>query len=145
MTTVERSIFIHATPDEIDAISTDGSRLPEWYVGIEQAEPDGLFPEPGGSVKMIYKAAGVAFDITMTTVEMVQGQYISYQMKGMIAGTTTWSYMPEGDGTWLTATFDYEMPGGGVGKVVDRLVVERMNADNLERSLQNLKALVEGG
>ena len=41
-------------------------------------------------------------------------------------------------------SFEYEMPGGGVGKLVDRLLAERMNAQNLEKSLENLKALAEG-
>ena len=38
---------------------------------------------------------------------------------------------------------EYQMPGGGVGKIVDRLFVEKMNVKNLEDSLKNLKALVE--
>jgi len=36
------------------------------------------------------------------------------------------------------------MPGAALGKVLDKLVVERMNAKNLEKSLSNLKSLVEG-
>ena len=36
------------------------------------------------------------------------------------------------------------LPGGGVGQLVDRLLAERMNAQNLEKSLENLKALAEG-
>ena len=51
--------------------------------------------------------------------------------------------LPEGQGTRVTMRFEYEMPGGGVGKLFDRLVVERMNAQNLERSLENLKRLLE--
>jgi hypothetical protein len=36
------------------------------------------------------------------------------------------------------------MPGGGLGKIADKFVVERMNISNLEKSLENLKTLVEG-
>ena len=35
--------------------------------------------------------------------------------------------------------------GENFSQAVDRLMVERMNAQNLEASLENLKALVEGG
>lgn len=35
------------------------------------------------------------------------------------------------------------MPGGGLGQALNRLVVEKMNTENLEKSLSNLKALVE--
>jgi uncharacterized membrane protein len=62
----------------------------------------------------------------------------------MITGTNRMAFEPEGEGTRVTLGFEYEMPGGGVGKLVDRLVIERMNAQNLEKSLENLKALVEG-
>ena len=144
MTTLERSIFINASPEAIEAVSLDGWRLPEWYAGIEQAEPDDVYPEPGGRADVVYKAAGVTFNIIMTSLELTRGQSSAYQMEGMITGTNRWTFTPEGEGTWLIATFEYEMPGGVLGKVADRLVVERMNAENLERSLENLKALVEG-
>ena len=144
MTTVERSILINASPDAINAVTLDGRRLPEWYAGIQQAEPDDLFPEPGGKVELVYKAAGVTFNITMTSLELVRGQSVTQQMEGMITGTSRWVYTPEGDGTRVTATFEYEMPGGVLGKAINKLMVERMNAKNLEKSLENLKALVEG-
>jgi hypothetical protein len=35
------------------------------------------------------------------------------------------------------------MPGGGLGQAVNKLMVEKMNAENLEKSLENLKTLVE--
>ena len=144
MTTVERSILIHATPEEINSVSLVPERMPEWYAGIEQAASDGVFPEVGGAAKIVYKTAGVSFDMTMRVVEAVPNEYLTYQMDGMIAGVTTWTTTPEGNGTRLTATFEYEMPGGGVGQVIDKLVVERMNTENLEKSLSNLKSLVEG-
>jgi uncharacterized membrane protein len=63
----------------------------------------------------------------------------------MITGSNDWAYQAEGEHTRLTATFEYEIPGGGVGQAINKLVVERMNTENLEKSLANLKALVEGG
>jgi uncharacterized membrane protein len=146
MTTLERSVYIDdATTDDIDAVSLDPSRLPEWYAGVESVEPDGVFPEPGGQVDMVYKAAGATLHIKMTSLELERGEYALYRMEGMMEGTTRWVHTPEANGVRLTATFDYELPGGGLGKVVDKLLVERMNAKNLEDSLENLKALVEGG
>ena len=144
MTTLERSIVINATPQTIDTITTDPGRLPEWYAGIQEAKADGTYPQVGGVVETVYKAVGISFKIKMTSEEYVQGQSMQIRMEGMIAGTNRWTYQPEGDGTRLTATFEYEMPGGGLGQAVNKLVVEKMNAENLEKSLENLKALVEG-
>jgi uncharacterized membrane protein len=74
----------------------------------------------------------------------VAGQVGVNKMEGMITGTNRLAFTPEGEGTRVTMSFEYEMPGGGVGKLVDRLLAERMNAQNLEKSLENLKALAEG-
>jgi len=143
MTTLERSILINAQVDAIQAITDDARRLPEWYAGIEQAKPDDLFPEPGGKVDLVYKAAGVTFNLTQTALERDPGRGGVNQMEGMITGTNRMTFAPEGEGTRVTMRFEYEMPGGGVGKLIDRLVVERMNAQNLERSLERLKSLLE--
>jgi uncharacterized membrane protein len=145
MAKVENSIVIAASTDEIDAVALDGARLPEWYVGIEKAAPDDMYPEVGGKVELVYKAAGASFNITLTVTELVRGGHIAYKMEGMMTGTQRWTHEPQGDGSTLTtAVIDYQMPGGALGKIADKLVVERMNAKNLEQSLENLKATVEG-
>jgi hypothetical protein len=144
MAKVERSILINASPETLDAITSDGKRLPEWYAGIEKAEPDGTFPEVGGKMVNTYKSAGITFEITQTVLERVPGKSAKYKMEGMITGVNEWVFEPEGDGIRVTAIFDYEMPGGALGKVADKLVVEKMNVENLEKSLEGLKKLAEG-
>jgi len=144
MAKVERSILINAPGDRIDEITRDGRRLTEWYTGIEKAEPDEGYPNPGGKLVMTYKSGGVKFDITQTVLERTEGKSAKYKMEGMITGTNDWIYTPEGEGTLVKATFDYEMPGGVLGKLADKMVVERMNIENLEKSLENLKKLAEG-
>ena len=44
----------------------------------------------------------------------------------------------------MTCVFEYDMPGGGIGAAIDKIMFEKMNADNLEHGLNNLKALAEG-
>lgn len=143
MAKVERSILINASGDKIDEIAGDGKRLIEWYSGIEKAEPDDVYPNPGGKIVMTYKSGGAKFDITQTVLERIEGQSARYQMEGMITGTNYWVYTPENEGTLVKATFDYEMPGGVLGKLADKVVIERINIENLENSLINLKRLVE--
>ncbi len=144
MTTVERSIVINATPETINAISTDPNRLPDWYAGVQEVKPDGQYPQVGGAIDTVYKAMGINFKMKMTSEEYVPGQSMRISMDGMITGSNRWVYQPEGDSTRVTVTFEYEMPGGGVGQSINKLVVERKNTENLEKSLENLKAVVEG-
>lgn len=143
MTTVERSIMIKATTEAIDAVTLNGNRLPEWYAGIQEARADEQYPNVGGSVEATYRAAGINFKIRIISVELVPGQRITLKMEGMITGTNRWAYQAEGAGVRVSAALDYEMPGGGLGQALNRLVVEKMNTENLEKSLSNLKALVE--
>lgn len=145
MTTLERSIIIDATAAAIDAVALDGNRLPEWYAGMQEAKSDGIYPVVGGTVATVYKAAGINFKIKIISLELVRGQKIKLKMEGMITGTNEWIYTPEGDKTRVTVILDYEMPGGGIGQAINKLIVEKMNAENLEKSLANLKTVVEGG
>ena len=144
MTELERSIVINGTAEEIAAITSDGNRLPDWYAGITEATSDGVFPNPGGKVEMTYKASGITFKMSQTSLVNEFGKYGKYKMEGMITGIVEGFLEPVDEGTRFTLKLDYEMPGGGVGKIVDKIVVERMNAKNLEESLENIKALVEG-
>ena len=143
MTTLERSILINATPEAIDAVALDGNRLHEWYAGMQETTADDTYPKPGGTIDSVYKAAGISFKVKITSLELDRGKNITLQMDGMITGTNRWVYSFEGDQTRVSCTMDYEMPGGGLGKAVNKLIVERMNAENLEKSLNSLKEVVE--
>jgi uncharacterized membrane protein len=144
MTLLERSVVINAPVENIDAYTMDARRWPEWYPGVESAEPDSVFPHVGGVAKVQYKAAGIGFELTFTSIEYEFGQSVAYQIEGMMNGTTRYVLTPEAGGIRVTGTFDYQVPGGGLGALADKLIIERMNASNLEKSLNNLKANLEG-
>ncbi len=143
MATMSRSIVINAPASTVLAITEDFDRLPEWYAGIEEVRTDGVFPEVGGKADMVYKAAGVTFTIQQIVTKYEPGKRSEYELKGMISGTYAETMESEGDTTRYILDFDYEIPGGGFGKIVDKLVIERMNASQLEQSLENLKSLAE--
>jgi hypothetical protein len=144
MTTLERSIVIKATPADIDAIALDGNRLSEWYAGMQETKADGKYPEVGGIIDAVYKAAGISFKMKIVSTELTRGQSITLKMEGMITGVNRWVYSPAEEGTLVTVSLEYEMPGGGIGQAVNKLIVEKMNAENLEKSLASLKVVVEG-
>jgi uncharacterized membrane protein len=142
-TVVEKSIVIHATAEDVDAITLDGNRLPEWYAGVQSAEPDANYPEAGTVVNMVYRSAGVNFKMSMTSLRLVKGESLLLKLDGMIMGKSRWFYTPEEEGIRVNCRFEYDMPGGSIGQAVNKLVVERMNVQNLEKSLENLKTVVE--
>ena len=143
MAIVQRAVQINASPLETMALLSDASRWPDWYPGMTQIDVAAPFPERGGKVVFKVKSAGMSMSITETVLDYRPSELQLLQMDGAFSGRARWELAPEGDGTRLTTTFDYALPGGVFGKVADALVVKRMNAKSLEGGLDNFKALVE--
>jgi hypothetical protein len=143
MAIVQRNVQIKASPDQAMALLSEASRWPDWYPGMTEIAITAPFPEQGGKVRFKVKSAGLSMPITETALEYQPGKLQLLQMEGMLSGRARWELTPEGDGTRLTTTFDYALPGGVLGRIADALIVKRMNAKSLEEALHNFKALVE--
>jgi uncharacterized protein YndB with AHSA1/START domain len=143
MAIVQRSVQINASPQKTMALLSDAGRWPDWYPGMTEINIDAPFPEEGGKVAFKVKSAGLSMPITETVLEYQPDKLQLLQMEGMLSGRARWELAPESDGTRLTTTFDYALPGGVFGKIADALVVKRMNGNSLDEALQNFKALVE--
>ena len=143
MAHVQRSVAIKASPEDVMAFLSDAGRWPDWYPGLTDIHVTGPFPAQGGKVSFKVKSAGMSMQITETVLDYQPGKLQLFQMEGMLSGQARWELIPEGDGTTLTTTFDYVLPGGVFGRIADALMVERMNDKSLEEALQNCKALVE--
>jgi carbon monoxide dehydrogenase subunit G len=143
MAHVQRSVAIKATPEVTMAFLSDAGRWPDWYPGLTETQVAGPFPEKGGKVTFKVKSAGMSMQITETVLDYQPGKLQLFEMEGMLSGRARWEVTRENDGTVLTTTFDYVLPGGVFGRIADALLVKRMNAKSLGEALQNCRALVE--
>lgn len=144
MAVIEKSIYIEMSPEDLfDFGVNNPDRLPEWFEGVEELQADTNYPAVGSKVDAIYKSSGMSFTMIGTIVQSEHGKVYAVEYSGMATGVQTWTYEAKGSGTNLTLHFDYEMVGGGAGKLLDKLVVERQNKKNFEQTLKNLKALAE--
>ena len=143
MSVIEKSVVINASTDEIDRFALDPTTWPQWFAGVESVQSDGHFPKPGGVVEVHYKSMGLSFELAMTSEELEVGNHVTFRMEGMIAGVQAWHYEPEGNATRVFCQFEYELPGGGVGKIMDKVLFQRTNSKSIEDSLNGLKAVVE--
>jgi len=143
MAIVQRIVQINASPEATMVLLSDASRWPDWYPGMTKIDITAPFPEAGGKVAFKVKSAGMSMPITETVLDYQPGKLQLLQMDGMLSGRARWELTPEGEGTRLTTTFDYTLPGGVLGKIADALIVRRLNAKSLEDALNNFKALVE--
>lgn len=144
MARLEHSVLVNAPIENVEAILYDATRFPEWVVGVQQAQPDGTFPNVGGAVDVVYNVVGVSFPVKLYSVEVYPGQSARTEFEGAINGSNSWTFQPDAAGTWVTCVFEYDVPGGGIGAAIDKMVFEKKNAENLEQGLNNLKALAEG-
>jgi carbon monoxide dehydrogenase subunit G len=105
---------------------------------------DAPFPEKGGKVAFKVKSGAMSVAMTETVLEYQPGKLHVFQLGGgMLSGRARWELTPEGDGTRVTATFDYALRGGVFGKIADALIVRRQNTKSLEDGLSSFKSLVE--
>lgn len=144
MPSVERSTHFALPARDVQAFLSTPSRTAEWLVGFSPG-PDPLPDQPasaGTTFSAVFGMAGVSFDVTVTYLEHEDGVYDVLRSEGGVSSTQTWRYQPEGDGTHVTATIDYELPGSVLGQLADKLVIERLNASNLEQSLENARAIL---
>jgi carbon monoxide dehydrogenase subunit G len=144
MTTIERSIFIEATPEAVTAVSDDASRFPEWFTAVEKVETDGNWPTVGSIAHLHMKSPGLVFKVTFTSTEHVAGEKSIAKMEGVSNGTNAWHYKAEDGGTAVSYKLEYSLSDDAEGQAMDKLVAERANEISIEQSLKNLKALVEG-
>lgn len=125
------------------ALLSDASRWPDWYPGMTDLDLVAPFPEKEGKVTFKVRSAGMSIPVTETVIDYQPDKLQLFQMEGMLSGRARWELTPEGDGTRLTATFDYALSGGVFGKIADAFIVKRLNTKSLEEGLNNFKALVE--
>ncbi len=148
MATIKKSILVEMPLEEVWGVGTDATHWSTWYAGLSdivQMSGDGGV---GTVVEHKYLMAGREFPVTTEVLEADLGPKRA-RWKGTIGGPLqgeqVWSYAVEGTGTRVAVDIEYTVPGSVLGKFADRLIFERMQANSLEQTLENLKALCEGG
>ena len=123
---------------------SDAQLWPDWYPGMTSIDVSDWSPDVGGKVAFTVKSAGLTMAIKETVVGYEPGKLQHLEMEGALRGLARWDLTPDGEGTRLTTTFDYSLPGGPIGWLADALLVKRLNAKSLQQAQQNFKVLVEG-
>jgi uncharacterized membrane protein len=147
MAHLKDTIFINAPVDNVSELATDPHRWSTWFVGLGEAESVEGDNGPGTVVQHSYLLAGMHFPVTTRVQERSGGAGEARRWKasieGPLDGWQQWDYVPKGGGTEVTAEMDYTVPGSLLGKVADRLFLERNQERALRHTLENLKQLAE--
>lgn len=150
MTRIERIVDLPSTPDEVFAVLTDLDRLHEWATIVVETRDVSERPmRPGCTFRQTVRVLGQEIESEWVVLEMEPPRVVSYEAKSPAGGSLKMTQRVEaaaaGGGSRVHLELDYELPGGLIGAVVDRVYLEQKNEEEAEKSLANLRALLERG
>jgi pimeloyl-ACP methyl ester carboxylesterase/uncharacterized membrane protein len=146
MTHVKMTAHFDAPIERVFELGSDFKRYPEWNVTFpEVLEVTGPGDKLGTRFHSIGLVLGRRLDGWGEIIEVDKPRLLK------ISGTTvgggksviTYRSTPAGVGTDVEIEAEYELPASIIGKVADRLFVEKSVARDLRHSIENFKALVE--
>jgi len=144
MPRVETSVTINAPIEKVFDTIVDPELTAKWSSGISEVSNNKGNPwEKGSSTDMVYHVLGMKFTQHMVTLGINKPNKVIYQMTGGFPGTFEFVLEPQGQATKVETIIDYSVPGGIIGKIANRLLLERMNRKNMEDSTEGLKVYCE--
>jgi coenzyme Q-binding protein COQ10 len=143
---INHTIKIAKTPEEVYSVARNPSSWATWFTGL--SGPDQLTGsgEKGTVAEFTYTLVGFHFPVTVEVTEdhtNPEGCRWSSTLKGPLAGSQTYQYQPVEGGTEVKMEMEYTIPGKALGKIANRLIIERMQEKSVHQSLENLKLLCE--
>jgi uncharacterized membrane protein len=140
MAHIEKSVTINAPVDVVDGYMAQISKLPEWYTNmleVRNLSADTI--ATGVTYEWAFKMVGIRFDGKSRYTDVVRKQHVRLETEGGIPSKWEWRFAADGNHTKLSVTVDYTVPGKLLGKIADKLFIERRNVRDLEHALANVK------
>jgi uncharacterized membrane protein len=131
---------VDAPPDKAFAVAVDATRIPEWNSWvIETRDISGSLNRVGASYTTILKLGGRRLEghWEVSRFEKPRLLELTGTAPGGARATATNRFEQAGTGTDVTIDIDYELPGGFVGGMADKLFVERAIERDVKHSVEN--------
>ncbi len=145
MARVQLSQEVRAPTGAVFEFVDNHENYPQFFHGFSKFEWTTLGHEVGTRLKMEARVAGTEIPMELETTEVVPDGRISGQFVSGLEGALDWRFEPAEETTWVTMTADYRLPLSVLGKMVDRVLVERELYMNMEKTLAALKEQLEAG
>lgn len=148
MTLVTASIDISAPRERVFETMLDPSRLDEWVTihrRVIDAE-DGP-PHEGYRMEQTLSLRGANFRVKWKLTDYEPNVRATWEGRGPAGSYARTSYRlsdADGAGTHFEYENEFKPPGGLIGKAASRVIVGGVPQREANRSLQRLKALLEG-
>ncbi len=144
MTEIKQTILINAPVTKVFDYASDFKKWPEFFEGLSGVRP--LTKETyANGAKFIYKVKMMGMKVTVGT-EFRQFRendgWIGKSFKGL-EHQTQWIFKDANGSTEFTYVQKYAIPFYMGGKLIDKLFLQTTWEKIIDRSLQNLKRLME--
>ena len=142
MAKVERSITIDAPVEKVFSyISNPNNELESIpsITDIRDVTGEGLGRKWGWTYKMV----GFSLKGESEVIEYIPNQRLVHKSKGGIESTWTYTFNPENGGTRLNVVVEYKIPIPVLGKVGERMVLNRTERE-ADLAMTNTKESLEG-
>jgi uncharacterized membrane protein len=143
---IRETIHVDAPIEQVWELGANCERYLEWQTGIVEVKGcTGPIDHVGARYTAVYKAMGRTLEVTTEATRVEKPRLIESKLTvpGGGHGTTLQMAEPASGGTDLTFTLDYELPGGFVGGMADKLFMERAIERDIRHGNENFKALCE--
>lgn len=143
MVAVSDGITIDASPETVfeylDEPANHRTITPA-ITGITNVEP---LDNGGKELDFTYRMVAIELDGHLVQTVHEPPTCHRFEMDGGLSGELTFDIEAIDDGSWVTYTAEYTIPGQVIAKVVEPFV-RRYNEGELQSTLANLKATIEG-
>lgn len=142
MTTIRKSITIHAPVDQVFAYVNDPEHLPEIWPSMVEVKNAKHTPDGAHSFDWTYKMAGLRFHGHSDTIDTKPNDHVVVKNEGGIPSTFRWNYLGKGTDTTVSLEVEYDIPGSALNKLA-RPFLTKINEREAEHLLENLKSRME--
>ena len=141
---VQRSVVINAPAEEVFRLMTEASRYGEWVPGWAGLDEGPATVSEGDTLRWRLYGHRLTFRFRSTIAEVDPPRRLREEIRSRIVrGTVTKTVVQQKRRAQLSWTFNYRVPGGPFGVVVDWVIAHRVASRLVERSLSNAKQVLE--
>jgi hypothetical protein len=142
--TFETTALIVNTPRAVIDYVADVRNRPLFFPSLKSITDIKGDPSAQGTTwKWTFVALGVEVQGTGRCLRHDPGKLYSFQTEGGVASTFTYTAVPEGNGTRLTISLEYDLPESLPVRLPAEHVRDAMKKAEAERVIQNLKTVLD--
>lgn len=144
MPLILKSIDIAAAPDRVFDYATNSSTQPDWITFIRDVEiTSGDAKSEGTTDRCVFKLGPRTQALGATWTEYDAPRSFAREATSGLEIEERMTFEPRGDGACVEWTVDYRPPLGPLGALFDALFMNRLLQNEMEESLETLKARLE--